>query len=86
QKFGDQRRTQITEFEEGFSLEDLIEVEPMVITLTSQGFMERTPLEAYRAQGRGGVGAQAGKTKEEDEAISVFVASMHDTLLIFTNR
>ncbi|RIH85297.1 DNA gyrase subunit A [Calidithermus roseus] len=86
QKFGDSRRTQITEFEEGFSLEDLIEDEPMVITLTSQGFMKRTPLEAYRAQGRGGVGAQAGKTKEEDEAISVFVASMHDTLLIFTNR
>ncbi|WP_027891826.1 DNA gyrase subunit A [Calidithermus chliarophilus] len=86
QKFGDQRRTQITEFEEGFSLEDLIEDEPMVITLTSQGFMKRTPLEAYRAQGRGGIGAQAGKTKEEDEAISVFVASMHDTLLIFTNR
>ncbi|MER3442641.1 MAG: DNA gyrase subunit A [Meiothermus sp.] len=86
QKFGDQRRTQITEFEEGFSLEDLIEDEPMVITLTSQGFMKRTPLEAYRAQGRGGMGAQAGKTKEEDEAISVFVASMHDTLLIFTNR
>ncbi len=85
-KYGDQRRTQITEFEEGFSIEDLIEDEPMVITLTSQGFMKRTPLEAYRAQGRGGMGAQAGKTKEEDEAISVFVASMHDTLLIFTNR
>ncbi|GEM87519.1 DNA gyrase subunit A [Meiothermus granaticius] len=85
-RFGDERRTQITEFEEGFSLEDLIEDEPMVITLTAQGFMKRTPLEAYRAQGRGGVGAQAGKTKEEDEAISVFVASMHDTLLIFTNR
>jgi len=85
-KFGDQRRTQITEFEQGFNVEDLIDDEEMVITLTSQGFMKRTPLEAYRAQGRGGVGAQAGKTKEEDEAISVFVASMHDTLLIFTNR
>lgn len=85
-KYGDQRRTQITEFEEGFSIEDLIEDEEMVITLTSQGFMKRTPLEAYRAQGRGGMGAQAGKTKEEDEAISVFVASMHDTLLLFTNR
>lgn len=85
-RFGDERRTQITEFEEGFSLEDLIEDEPMVITLTAQGFMKRTPLEAYRAQGRGGIGAQAGKAKEEDEAISVFVASMHDTLLIFTNR
>jgi DNA gyrase subunit A len=85
-KYGDQRRTQITEFEEGFSVEDLIEDEEMVITLTSQGFMKRTPLEAYRAQGRGGMGAQAGKTKEEDEAISVYVASMHDTLLLFTNR
>ncbi|GIW25624.1 DNA gyrase subunit A [Meiothermus sp.] len=85
-KYGDQRRTQITEFEEGFSIEDLIEDEEMVITLTSQGFLKRTPLEAYRAQGRGGMGAQAGKTKEEDEAISVFVASMHDTLLLFTNR
>ncbi|WP_337870590.1 DNA gyrase subunit A [Meiothermus sp.] len=85
-KYGDQRRTQITEFEEGFSIEDLIEDEPMVITLTSQGFMKRTPLEAYRAQGRGGSGGKANKTKEEDEAISVFVASMHDTLLIFTNR
>jgi DNA gyrase subunit A len=85
-KYGDQRRTQITEFEEGFNVEDLIDDEEMVITLTNQGFMKRTPLEAYRAQGRGGVGAQAGKTKEADEAISVFVASMHDTLLIFTNR
>jgi len=85
-RFGDQRRTQITEFEEGFNVEDLIDDEEMVITLTAQGFMKRTPLEAYRAQGRGGVGAQAGKAKEEDEAISVFVASMHDTLLIFTNR
>ncbi len=85
-KYGDERRTQITEFEEGFSLEDLIEDEPMVITLTAQGFMKRTPLEGYRAQGRGGMGAQAGKTKEEDEAISVFVATMHDTLLFFTNR
>ena len=85
-KYGDPRRTQITEFEEGFSLEDLIEDEPMVITLTSQGFVKRTPLEAYRAQERGGSGGTASKTKEEDEAISVFVASMHDTLLIFTNR
>ncbi|MCS7057522.1 MAG: DNA gyrase subunit A [Meiothermus sp.] len=85
-KYADPRRTLITEFEEGFSLEDLIEDEPMVITLTAQGFIKRTPLEAYRAQGRGGVGAQAGKPREEDEAISVFVASMHDTLLVFTNR
>ncbi|PZA06477.1 MULTISPECIES: DNA gyrase subunit A [unclassified Meiothermus] len=85
-KYGDARRTQLTEFEEGFNPEDLIEDEPMVITLTSQGFLKRTPLEAYRAQGRGGMGAQAGKPKEEDEAVQVFVASMHDDLLFFTNR
>ena len=85
-KYGDPRRTQLTDFEEGFNPEDLIEDEPMVITLTSQGFLKRTPLEMYRAQGRGGVGAQAGKTKEEDEAVQVFVASMHDDLLFFTNR
>jgi DNA gyrase subunit A len=85
-KYGDARRTQLTEFEEGFNPEDLIEDEPMVITLTSQGFLKRTSLEMYRAQGRGGVGAQAGKTKEEDEAVQVFVASMHDDLLFFTNR
>lgn len=85
-KYGDERRTQLTEFEEGFNPEDLIEDEPMVITMTSQGFLKRTPLEAYRAQGRGGVGAKAGKTKEEDEAIRVFVAQMHDNLLFFTNR
>jgi DNA gyrase subunit A len=85
-RFGDERRTQLTEFEEGFSLEDLIEDEPMVITRTSQGFTKRTSLENYRAQGRGGMGAQAGKTKEEDEAIQVFVANMHDTLLFFSNK
>jgi DNA gyrase subunit A len=85
-RFGDERRSQLTEFEEGFSLEDLIEDEPMVITRTSQGFTKRTSLENYRAQGRGGVGAQAGKTKEEDEAIQVFVANMHDTLLFFSNK
>ena len=83
--YGDPRRTVLTEFEEGFSAEDLIEDEPMVITLTSQGFIKRTPLEAYRAQGRGGMGAQAGRTRE-DEAIALFVASMHDTLMLFTNR
>lgn len=86
ERYGDERRTLIAEFEEGFSPEDLIEDEPMVITLTAQGFLKRLPLEAYRAQGRGGKGLVARKTKEEDEATHVFVASAHDDLLLFTNR
>ncbi|WP_117237351.1 DNA gyrase subunit A [Thermus sediminis] len=86
ERYGDERRTLLTEFEESFSPEDLIEDEPMVITLTAQGFLKRLPLEAYRAQGRGGKGLLAGKTKEEDEAIGVFVADAHDDLLLFTQR
>lgn len=86
EKYGDARRTLLTEFEESFNPEDLIEDEPMVITLTAQGFLKRLPLEAYRAQGRGGKGLMAGKTKEEDEAIGVFVADAHDDLLVFSNR
>ena len=86
QKYADPRRTVITTFAEGFSPEDLIEDEPMVITMTAAGYVKRTPLEAYRAQGRGGVGVQAGRTKGEDEATRVFVAQMHDQLLFFTNQ
>ena len=86
EKYGDARRTLITEFEETFNPEDLIEDEPMVITLTAQGFLKRLPLESYRAQGRGGKGLLAGRTEEEDEATHVFVADAHDDLLLFTNR
>ncbi|WP_457631803.1 DNA gyrase subunit A [Oceanithermus sp.] len=86
EKHADERRTLITEFAEGFNPEDLIEDEPMVITMTAAGFLKRTPLEDYRAQGRGGMGAKAGRTKDEDEATHVFVAQMHDDLLFFTNR
>ncbi len=86
QKYGDPRRTVITTFAEGFAPEDLIADEPMVITMTAAGYVKRTPLEAYRAQGRGGVGVQAGRTKGEDEATHVFVAQMHEVLLFFTNQ
>ncbi|TBH20599.1 DNA gyrase subunit A [Thermus thermamylovorans] len=86
EKYGDERRTLIAEFEESFHPEDLIEDEPMVITLTAQGFLKRLPLESYRAQGRGGKGLVAGKTKEEDQATEVFVADAHDDLLLFTGR
>ncbi len=86
EKYGDERRTLVTEFAEGFNPEDLIEDEPMVITMTAAGFLKRTPLEDYRAQGRGGMGAKAGRTKDEDEATRVFVAQMHDDLLFFSSH
>ncbi len=81
----DVRRTVITTFAEGFDPQDLIEDGPMVITMTAKGFLKRTPLEAYRAQGRGGMGAQAGRPREEDTATRVFVTQMHDDLLFFTS-
>ncbi|AEB11767.1 DNA gyrase subunit A [Marinithermus hydrothermalis] len=86
ERHGDTRRTVINEFAGGFNPEDLIEDEPMVITMTAAGFLKRTPLEAYRAQGRGGVGVQASRSKDEDEATRLFVANMHDDLLFFTNK
>lgn len=85
-KYGDARRTVITTFAEGFAIEDLIEDEPMVITMTAAGYVKRTPLEAYRAQGRGGMGVHVGRSKDTDEATRVFVAQMHDQLLFFTNQ
>ncbi len=85
-KYADPRRTLITEFEEAFTPEDLIEDEPMVILLTAQGFLKRLPLEAYRAQGRGGRGRLAGPRGEEDEATQVLVAGAHADLLFFTDR
>ena len=84
ERFADPRRTAVTVFPEDFDPEDLIVDDPMVITLSTQGFIKRTPLLAYRSQARGGSGAQAGKNKGEDESAQVLVAQMHDDLLFFT--
>ena len=84
ERFADPRRTAVTIFPEDFDPEDLIVDDPMVITMSAQGFIKRTPLLAYRSQGRGGSGAQAGKNKGEDESARVLVAQMHDDLLFFT--
>lgn len=84
-KFGDERRTEIAEVEEDLDIEDLIEEEECVFTLTQGGYIKRTPVSAYRAQRRGGKGVNAQTLKEEDYVKSLFTASTHDFILFFTN-
>jgi DNA gyrase subunit A len=85
-RFGDERRTQIVDLSDDIGKEDLIAVEPMVVTLTRGGYIKRTPAAAYRAQARGGRGATAQKTKDEDVNSLLLVGSTHDYLLFFTDR
>lgn len=86
-KHGDARRTEISGQEIGsIDLEDLIVEETMVVSISSNGYIKRTPVKAYRAQRRGGKGLTGAKTEEEDPIQHLFVASTHDYLLFFTNR
>ena len=86
-KFGDKRRTDITGEELGdIDLEDLIEEETMVVSISHSGYIKRTPAKVYRAQRRGGKGLKGAKTEEEDPIEHVFVASTHAYLLFFTNK
>ncbi len=87
-KVGDKRRTEISqeELDPNINIEDLIEEETMVVTISHQGYLKRTSLEAYRSQGRGGKGVNAGDIKEGDFLEKLFVASTHDYLLLFTNK
>ena len=85
-KFADERRTEITGEEIGsINLEDLIEEENMVVSISHKGYIKRTPASVYRAQRRGGKGLKGAKTEEEDPIQHVFVASTHDYLMFFTN-
>ncbi len=88
QRFGDERRTEISleEVEGGFDIEELISEEIMVVTFSHAGYVKRTPLEEYRAQGRGGRGVKGSETKEGDVLRSIFVANTHDYILCFSNR
>ncbi|SEJ16833.1 DNA gyrase subunit A [Deinococcus reticulitermitis] len=85
-RYGDARRSVITELEEDIGKEDLIAVEDMVITMTRAGYLKRTNLDAYREQKRGGRGASGGKLRSEDANTGVFVGSTHDYLLFFTDQ
>src|SRR3989337_2482019 len=85
-KFGDERRTEITYLDDEMSLKDLIKEEDVVITISHLGYIKRTPVEEYRAQKRGGRGAIGGKTRGEDYIEHLFVASTHHTMLFFTEK
>ena len=84
-KYGDDRRTEIQDVEDEIDIEDLIEEEDCVYTLTHAGYIKRLPTSEYRAQGRGGKGMRAMTTKEEDYVETVFTASTHDNILFFTS-
>ena len=84
-KFGDERRTEISMVENELDIEDLIEEEQCAYTLTRLGYIKRLPVSAYRTQKRGGRGITAMATREEDIVETVFTASTHDHVLFFTN-
>ena len=83
--YGDQRRTEIKEEEEEFTIEDLIAEENMLITISHNGYIKRLGIDAYRRQGRGGKGVIGMETREEDFVEHLFIASTHDYILFFTN-
>ncbi len=85
-KFGDERRTELVPAVDDIDLEDLIEEEETVITLTHFGYIKRQPTDTYRSQKRGGKGIMGLSTREEDFVETLFVASTHDHILFFTNK
>ena len=84
-KFGDERKTEIQEIEDEIDIEDLIEEETCVFTLSNEGYVKRMPVDTYRTQGRGGRGVNAQNLKDEDYVKSLNIASTHDYILFFTN-
>ena len=84
-KYGDERRTEIQDVEDDIDIEDLIEEEQCVFTLSHAGYIKRVPASTYRAQKRGGRGVTGQTLKEEDFVESVFSASTHDYILFFTS-
>ena len=85
-KYNDARRSEITYDYSDLDIEDLIEEEDVVISITHNGYVKRMPVDEYKAQRRGGVGVSAHKTKEEDFVENVMATSTHDNLLFFSNR
>ena len=85
-KYGDERRTELVPNAEEFNPEDFYADEDMVITISHLGYIKRTPLTEFRTQGRGGVGSKGSTTRDEDFLEHIFIASMHNTLLLFTEK
>ena len=84
-RFGDDRKTEIQDVEDELDIEDLIEEEQCVFTLTENGYIKRTPVSEYAAQSKGGMGKKGITTREEDTVVDVFTASTHDYILFFTD-
>ena len=85
-KYGDERRTSIEGAVEDLEREDLIREEDVVVTITHRGYVKRTKLDAFRAQGRGGKGVRGADLKEEDFVSHLFSSSTHDYIMFFTNE
>lgn len=85
-KFGDERRTEISGFSGDVDDEDLIPVEECILTLTEKGYMKRQTVDTYKAQNRGGRGIMGMTRREEDMAKTMFACSTHDFIMIFTNK
>ncbi|MCI9241416.1 DNA gyrase C-terminal beta-propeller domain-containing protein, partial [Oscillibacter sp.] len=85
EKYGDERMTEIQDVEDEIDIEDLIEEEQCVFTLTQAGYIKRTPVSEYAAQSKGGMGKKGITTREEDAVADVFTASTHDYILFFTD-
>ena len=85
-KYGDERRTEITLSEEEFNPEDFYADEDVVITISHLGYIKRTPLTEFRTQARGGMGKKASATRDEDFIEHIYVANMHSTMLFFTDK
>ena len=86
EKYGDERRSEIVYASEEFNPEDFYADDDMVITISHMGYIKRTPLAEYRTQNRGGVGAKGSSTRDEDFIEHIYVASMHNTMLFFTEK
>jgi DNA gyrase subunit A len=86
EKFGDKRRSEVVPNAEEFNPEDFYADEDMVITISHLGYIKRTPLTEFRTQARGGVGSKGSTTRDEDFLEHIFIASMHNTLLLFTEK
>lgn len=86
EKFGDERKTQIMPSAEEFNAEDFYADDEVVITLSHMGYIKRTPLSEFKAQGRGGIGVKGSATRDNDFIEHIYPATMHNTMMFFTDR
>lgn len=86
EKYGDERRSEIEFHSKDFKIEDMIANEQVVITISHLGYIKRTPLSEYKTQNRGGKGSKGSSTRDEDFIEYIYIASMHDYMLLFTNK